>query len=149
MASPKSKTAATENPIIDPSPLTDYVNGIQQVPDLTEITVTFKTTVPTQQFGNLEFFVSQKVMADNNVTARQTAITDTLNELKAAVVQVMLPLVEAEVERAKPALIKEANPDNWMQLKNPVYRWLRVASPYTPIEAMENLLQARLANRTE
>lgn len=149
MASSKSKTVATENPIIDPSPLPSHVNGVQQVSGLTEMTVTFEAAVPTQEFGNLKFFVSQKVAVANTPLARQTAIIDFGNEMKAAIVQIILPLAEAEVERAKPQLIKEANPDVWMQIKNPVYRWLRVASPYTPIETMENLLQARLANRTE
>lgn len=144
------KSTPSQDTIVSPEPAQVYdLPTVTEGDDRTEITVTFKTTIPTQQYGNLEFFVSQKVMARNTLEGRQTAMIDTMNELKFAVVQVVLPLVEAEVDRAKPALIKEANPDNWMQLKNPAYRWLRVASPYTPIEAMESLLQARLANQVQ
>lgn len=151
---PSTKSKVTLPPeqetivIPEPAQVYDLPTPVQDV-ERTEITVTFKTTIPTQQYGNLEFFLSQKVMARNTEESRLMAMVDAMNEMKYAVVQVVLPLVEAEVERAKPALLKEANPDNWMQLKNPAYRWLRVASPYTPIDAMENLLNARIAGQVQ
>jgi hypothetical protein len=109
-------------------------------PALTEITVSFKCTIPTQQYGNMEFFASQKIMAADTLSGRQNAITSGINEMKWAVAQVLIPLAEAEIERGHAALIRKANPDNWMQIKNPLYRWLRVAAPELVIPAMEAII---------
>lgn len=149
---PKAKVESTpaQDTIVSPEPAQVYDLPVAGESDnRTEITVTFKTTIPTQQYGNLEFFLSQKVQAQNTLEGRQVAMVDAMNEMKAAVVQVVLPLVEVDTERAKPALVKQANPDNWMQLNNPAYRWLRFASPYTNIETMEALLNARLSGQVQ
>lgn len=149
---PKAKVDPTtaQDTIVSPEPAQVYDLPVAgEADNRTEITVTFKTTIPTQQYGNLEFFLSQKVQARDTLEGRQVAMVDAMNEMKAAVVQVVLPLVEVDTERAKPELVKQPNPDVYMQVKNPAYRWLRFASPYTNIETMEALLNARLSGQVQ
>lgn len=149
---PKAKVDPTpsQDTIVSPEPAQVYdLPTAAEADNRTEITVTFKTTIPTQQYGNLEFFVSQKVQARDTLEGRQVAMVDAMNEMKAAVVQVVLPLVEVDTERAKSELVKQPNPDVYMQVKNPAYRWLRFASPYTNIETMEALLNARLSGQVQ
>lgn len=107
---------------------------------LTEVTVSVKCTIPLQQYGNIEMFVSQKFIVSDTVNSREQVTVLGLNQLKYQIAQVVLPLAEAEVERGKPALMREANPDTWMQKNNSVYRWLRVAQPDMEIPAMEAII---------
>jgi hypothetical protein len=132
-------------------PPTDLTKTVIETPALTEVTVSVKVTVPLQQYGNVEMFVSQKFVVADTQEARNAATIDGLNQLKGQIAQVVLPLAEAEVERGKPALLREANPDTWMQKNNSVYRWLRVAQPDMNIPAMEAILldESRIANTTK
>lgn len=107
---------------------------------LTEVTVSVKVTIPLQQYGNVEMFVSQKFVVSDTLNARENATITGIEQLKYQLAQVVLPLAEAEVERGKPALMREANPDTWMQKNNSVYRWLRVAQPDMEIPAMMEII---------
>lgn len=109
-------------------------------PALTEITISVKATIPLQQYGNIEMFVSQKYTVQDTPETRENATVNGLTDLKNYIALAVLPLVEAEVERGRPALLREASPDTWMQQKNSIYRWLRVAYPELVIPAMEAIV---------
>lgn len=129
-------TKSSEKPVAAP-----VIDAPQQV----KTVVSFKANIPTQQYGNMEMFVSQEFYTDAAAadSVRLDRIEDTLTALKATIANIILPLACVEVERAKPALVKEAHPDVWMQKNNPLYRWLRVAQPYLPITAMDDLVASR------
>src|SRR5262245_57321562 len=118
-----------------------------EVAPLVKTVVSFKATIPLQQYGNMEIFVSQEIFTDMSATTneRMERVEDTIDALKCSVATIIMPLACEEVERARPELVKQANPDVWMQLKNPVYRWLRVAQPDMRIPAMDALPQSQLA----
>lgn len=130
-------TKSSEKPVAAP-----VIDAPQQV----KTVVSFKANIPTQQYGNMEMFVSQEFYTDAAAadSVRLERLEDTLDAIKASIAKIVLPLACEEVERAKPALIKEAHPDTWMQLKNPVYRWLRVVQPDLAIPAMDELIADRL-----
>lgn len=109
-------------------------------PALTEISLSVKVTIPLVQYGNIEMFVSQKVTVVDTEDNRHTATIDGLTRLKHHIAEVVLPLVDADVERVREVLLKERNPDVWMQKNNSTYRWLRVAQPDMMIPAMERIL---------
>lgn len=113
---------------------------MHEAPALTEISMSVKVTIPLLQYGNIEMFVSQKAVVHDTPEARETATLEGLNRLKRHVAEIVLPLVEAEVQRGLPELLKQSNPDTWMQIKNPTYRWLRVAQPDMTIPAMEAII---------
>lgn len=125
--------------LIDANPAPPMLIASEPLP-LTEITVSVKVTIPLQQYGNIEMFVSEKLIVNNDIEIREHATIAGLNQLKWRIAQVVLPLAEAEVERGKPALMREASPDTWMQKNNSVYRWLRVAQPDMEIPAMEAII---------
>lgn len=122
-----------------------------EAPLLTEISLSVKVTIPLVQYGNIEMFVSQKAVVVDTPENRATATLNGLNRLKLHIAEVVLPLVEADVERVRPVLLKEANPDVWMQKNNSTYRWLRVAQPDMMIAAMESIIldENRIANTTK
>jgi hypothetical protein len=126
------------NAVIQANP--EFLGLIAEPSALTEIAVSVKVTIPLQQYGNIEMFVSQKMVVSDTTESRERATLEGLNRLKHHIAEIVLPLVEAEVERGRPALLKEANPDTWMQRNNSVYRWLRVAQPDMMIPAMEAII---------
>lgn len=111
-----------------------------QAPSLTEIAVSVKVTIPLQQYGNIEMFVSQKFTVHDTVEAREDATIIGLNQLKRHIAEVVLPLAEAEVISGRPALLRETNPDVWLQRNSSLYRWLRVAQPDMEIPAMNDVI---------
>lgn len=117
-----------------------FLSAASEPLPMTEVTVSVKVTIPLQQYGNIEMFVSQKFVVSDTLNARENATITGINQLKYQLAQIVLPLAEAEVERGKPALMREANPDTWMQKNNSVYRWLRVAQPDMEIPAMEAII---------
>lgn len=110
------------------------------VPTTTEITVSVKATIPTLEYGNIEFFVSEKFIVTDDHESREHGLVAGMQQCKAAIAKVVFPLAEAEVERAKSVLLSQRNPDNWMQLNNKTYRWLRVAEPDMVVPAMEAII---------
>lgn len=120
-------------------------------PQQVKTVVSFKATIPTQQYGNIEMFVSQEIYNDADTLAelRHERLEDTLDAIKASIAEIVLPLACAEVERARSELVKQPNPDVWMQLKNPLYRWLRVAQPDLVIPPMEALMLGKQPAITE
>jgi len=110
------------------------------VPALTEITVSVKATVPLLQYGNIEMFVSQKFTVHDTLDARENTTIMGLTQLKRHIAEIVLPLAEAEILSARHHLLKEAHPDVWMQQRNSVYRWLRVAQPDMTIPAMDAII---------
>jgi hypothetical protein len=107
---------------------------------LTEVAVSVKVTIPLQQYGNIEMFVSQKFTVHDTVEAREDATIIGLNQLKRHIAEVVLPLAEAEVISGRPALLREANPDVWLQRNSSLYRWLRVAQPDMEVPAMNDVI---------
>lgn len=130
-----------ENPETQTNPdFTLPVAADETVPALTDVTVSVKVTIPLQQYGNIEMFVSQKFTVRDTADSREQITIFGLNELKRNIANVVLPLAEEEVIRARPALLRESNPDVWMQKANSVYRWLRVAQPDMVIPAMDAVI---------
>jgi hypothetical protein len=127
-------------------PKTDLAQPITEPPALLKTVVSVKATIPTQPYGNIEVFVSQEMYMDasNSQDVRAGLIISEMESLKRNIAEMVLPLAEAEVERAQSALVKAPNPDVWMQQANPLYRWLRVAEPDLNIPAMDAILTKRL-----
>ena len=113
-----------------------------------KITITVRATIPTQQYGNLTLEATQEIFLPENVNAhdRSTATISGLELLKSDLALIILPLAEAEVERCKSALVKEAYPDAWMQRNSPPYRWLRVSEPDLEIPAMQVIIDNQPAH---
>lgn len=134
-----------------PQPAAAAPAPVVDAPPQVKTVVSFKATIPTQQYGNIELFVSQEIFndADTSAELRHERLEDTLDALKASVAEIVMPLACAEVERARPELVKQANPDVWMQLKNPLYRWLRVAQPDLLVPPMEAIMLDKLPATTE
>lgn len=111
-------------------------------PLLVKSVVSFKVTVPLIQYGNIEMFASQEfyTQADEPDLKRDVLRASLLEKLRLQMADQILPLAEAEVLRAKPALVKEQFKDAWMQRNNPTYRWLRVAAPDLTIQAMQDII---------
>lgn len=132
-----------QSPTAEPQPVDLPQAGLSPVvvaPALTEITVSVKVTIPLLSYGNTEIFVSQKYITRDDYVSREQATIAGIDALKSAITQAVLPMVEAEVERARPALVVERSPDVWMQQKNSVYRWFRVFAPDAGIPAMEAII---------
>lgn len=111
-------------------------------PLLVKSVVSVKVTVPLLQYGNIEMFSSQEfyTRADEPDDKREILRASLLNVMREQMAEQILPLAEAEVVRAKSALVKEKFPDSWMQRNNPTYRWLRVAAPDMTIIAMQEII---------
>lgn len=137
--STKPETDAIPEPQAAPQPI-DLPGSMVIVPAMTEITVSVKATIPLLSYGNTEIFVSQKYITRDDYVSREQATIAGIDALKSAITQAVLPMVEAEVERARPALVVERSPDVWMQQKNSVYRWFRVFAPDAGIPAMEAII---------
>lgn len=114
-------------------------------PLLVKSVVSFKVTVPLVQYGNIEMFSSQEfyTQADEPDSKREVLRATLLDTMRKQMAELVLPLMEEEVKRAKPALVKEAYPDAWMQRTIPAYRWLRVAAPELSVEAMDEIVASR------
>lgn len=120
-------------------------------PPMLKTVVSVKATIPTMNYGNLEIFVSQDYFTDQGEpdAVRAMFVRSTMDTLRLSIADMIVPLADAEVERAMPALVKESHPDVWMQQKNPLYRWLRAAAPTVEIPAMKALLAKRLGQGAE
>lgn len=118
-------------------------------PLMVKTVVSVKATVPLVQYGNLEMFVSTEIhtRADEPDSMRDSLISATLIRLQGHLVDQIVPMAEAVVERDSELLLREANPDAKMQRDNPMYRWVRVAAPNRKLEAMEAIIhdESRLA----
>lgn len=114
-------------------------------PLLVKSVVSFKVTVPLVQYGNIEMFTSQEFYTQANEpdSKREILRASLLDTMRKQMTEQVLPLAEAEVLRAKSALVKEKYPDSWMQRNNPTYRWLRIAAPDLKILAMQDILDSR------
>lgn len=122
----------------------DIQTQSEPAPQMAKTVVSVKVTVPLVQYGNIEMFVSQEIFTEvsDSQEYRDGLIRANLNRLQSHLVQQIVPMVEAEVPRAKlnPDFLKAQNPDAWMQRNNPAYRWLRVAAPDMKISAMETIM---------
>lgn len=127
------------------------VTTLVSAPPMLKTVVSVKATIPTMNYGNLEIFVSQDYFTDQGEpdAVRAMFVRSTMNTLRLSIADMIVPLADAEVERAMPALVKESRPDVWMQQKNPLYRWLRAAAPSVEIPAMKTLLNKRLGQTGE
>lgn len=125
-------------------PIPEIVNE----PLLVKSVVSVKVTVPLVQYGNIEMFSSQEfyTQADEPDSKREILRATLLDTMRQQMAEQILPLAEAEVQRAKSALVKEKFPDSWMQRNNPTYRWLRVCHPDLKISAMEQIVNEKEIN---
>lgn len=106
------------------------------------IRISIKATIPLMQYGNVVLEAAQEIdLAVNDETSRSVETIAGLNRLKEDMALVVLPLVEAEVNRARPALMVEQNPDAWMRRNCAVYQWLRIMQPDLYIEPMQQIME--------
>lgn len=122
-------------------------NGAQPNPPQA-ITVTMRVTVPIVAYGNLSFEATQEinfVHVDGGTEAleRHMQTVTALELLQRSIAEVILPMVEAEVVRYSPILLKEANPSSWLARNSTAYMWFRIAYPDIEIPAMNAILAAR------
>lgn len=114
--------------------------------EMPRITVTYRATIPTQQYGNitLEATWEKSVFADKLVEETSAAFV----LLQATIAQQVMPLADAEVTRCASVLVKEVHPDAWMQRNSSVYRWMRVANPTLEIPAMTAIINSKSVPNT-
>lgn len=115
------------------------------VPQLAKTVVSVKATIPMQQYGNIEIFVSNEIFIDAQEaeTVRSATARAMMDNLRNDIAAMVLPLANEEVIRCKSVLVKEHHPDAWMQRNSPPYRWLRAAAPNLPIPEMQEILASR------
>jgi len=109
------------------------------------ITITVRATVPLMEYGNITLEATQDIIVPDTHSEAQRAaeIVEGLSRMKSDLALVILPMVEAEVTRLAPWLIKESDPDNSMRKNCSVYRWLRIAQPGQKIPAMDAILASK------
>ena len=98
-----------------------------------------------QQYGNLEIFVSSEIFMDAQEAeiVRSATARAMMDNLRNDIAAMILPLANEEVIRCKSVLVKEHNPDAWMQRNSPPYRWLRAAAPNLPIPEMQEIIGSK------
>ncbi len=120
------------------------IDPVKSASQRSNIIITFRATVPTQQYGNITLEATQTIdIADGDAIDRSIETIEGLQRLKRDIAMVILPLAEAEVDRCASVLVKEAYPDSWLQRNSSLYRWLRVSEPDLIIPAMQDILASK------
>jgi hypothetical protein len=124
-----------------------YLSANQPIQEVTMPTVTVKVTalIPTVDYGNLGFELTQEVeLPESGASANHAVlIQGATNSLRLQLAMSVLPLVEAEVVRASSVLMKDATPDAFMRRNCKVYNWFVITNPDVRIPAMERILANR------
>lgn len=137
---PAKKTIST------PPVETEVIQGVNETvltvtPAIPSMTITVKATIPTQEYGNIVLEVVQSITpADEQEHTKSGLIMDTIDNVLRNFALTVLPLAEAEVTKARPALLREAYPDSFLQRNSPLYRWLRVVQPGLNVPAMQDVI---------
>lgn len=117
------------------------------VPAQSKITVTYRATIPAQQYGNITLEATWEMEVNPAELVEKTSAAFVL--LQATIAQQVMPLADAEVTRCTSVLVKETHPDAWMQRNSPPYRWMRVANPTLEIPAMQAIIDSKPVHNTE
>ena len=100
--------------------------------------IVVKFLIPVIAYGNIAIEATREVESEDF----EGATTD----LRKALALSILPLVEAEVMRYAPILLKEANPRYWLSRNSTVFQWFCIANPDVEIPAMTAIIDNQPAH---
>lgn len=101
-------------------------------------TVKFTATIPTQDYGNLGYELSWEGPPQSPANAEEI-----MGELRRSVAHAILPIVEAQIDRAE-AMGKfklVSNPEVWLLANARIFFWLRTNAPEIEIPALNRVMQ--------